>query len=130
MGTLRFFNLQPLMDGTVRGLFAGLGLNHGPAHLYLALMEASAFGLRWIVELLREHGVPINRLIATGGLPHHNRAFVEVYADVLNVDIEVHPSSQANQDPPQELPLRHNASHIHWGCPYRYAGIRQRDTPL
>lgn len=84
----------PLMDGTVRGLFAGLGLNHGPAHLYLALMEASAFGLRWIVELLREHGVPIDRLIATGGLPHHNRAFVEVYADVLNVDIEVHPSSQ------------------------------------
>ncbi|QEG39854.1 ribulokinase [Roseimaritima ulvae] len=84
----------PLMDGSLRGRFAGLGLNHGPAHLYLALMEASAFGLRWIVELLRDHGVPINRVIATGGLPHHNRAFVEVYADVLNTDIEVHPSSQ------------------------------------
>ncbi len=84
----------PLMDGSLRGVFAGLGLNHGPAHLYLALMEASAFGLRWIVELLRDHNVPIERLIATGGLPHHNRAFVEVYADVLNADIEVHPSSQ------------------------------------
>ncbi|WP_153556954.1 ribulokinase [Roseimaritima sediminicola] len=84
----------PLMDGSLRGLFAGLGLEHGPAHLYLALMEASAFGLRWIVERLREHGVPIDRFVATGGLPHHNRAFVEVYADVLNAEIEVHPSTQ------------------------------------
>jgi L-ribulokinase len=57
-------------------------------------MEASAFGLRWIVELLSEGGAPINRLIATGGLPHHNRTFVEVYADVLGMPIEIHPSKQ------------------------------------
>ncbi|QDT11052.1 ribulokinase [Planctomycetes bacterium K23_9] len=84
----------PLMDGNVRGAFTGLGLEHGPEHLYLALMEASAFGLRWIVELLRQGGVPINRFVATGGLPHHNRAFVEVYADVLGETIEIHPSTQ------------------------------------
>lgn len=84
----------PLMDGNLRGMFAGLGLNHGPAHLYLALLEASAFGLRWIVELLRENDVPIESFIATGGLPHHNRAIVEVYADVLNETIEIHPSKQ------------------------------------
>ena len=84
----------PLMDGSLRGAFAGLGLEHGPAHLYLALMEASAFGLRWIVDLLSDGGVPIDRLIATGGLPHHNRAFVDVYADVLGMPIEIHPSTQ------------------------------------
>ncbi len=84
----------PLMDGSLRGAFVGLGLEHAPEHLYLALMEASAFGLRWIVELLRDGGVPIHRLVATGGLPHHNRAFVEVYADVLGVEIEIHPSTQ------------------------------------
>ncbi len=84
----------PLMDGGLRGAFVGLGLEHGPAHLYMALMEASAFGLRWIVELLSDGGVPIDRLIATGGLPHHNRAFVEVYADVLGMPIEIHPSTQ------------------------------------
>ncbi|WDQ18137.1 ribulokinase [Rhodopirellula sp. P2] len=102
----------PLMDGSVRGAFTGLGMQHGPAHLYLALMEASAFGVRWIVEMLRHgdadlpesnqaeqgsssnRGVPIDRIIATGGLPHHNRAFVEVYADVLGMPIEIHPSSQ------------------------------------
>ncbi|MFG0261932.1 MAG: ribulokinase [Novipirellula sp. JB048] len=84
----------PLMDGSLRGAFTGLGLEHGPEHLYLALMEGSAFGLRWIVELLRDGGVPIERLVATGGLPHHNRAFVEVYAHVLGIDNEIHPSTQ------------------------------------
>ncbi len=84
----------PLMDGSLRGAFVGLGLEHGPAHLYLALMEASAFGLRWIVDLLGDGGVPIERLIATGGLPHHNRAFVQVYADVLGRPIEIHPATQ------------------------------------
>jgi L-ribulokinase len=84
----------PLMNGAVRGAFTGLGLEHGPQHLYLALMEGSAFGLRWIVEMLREGGVPIHRFVATGGLPHHNRAIVEVYADVLGTEIEIHPSTQ------------------------------------
>jgi L-ribulokinase len=84
----------PLMDGGLRGAFVGLGLEHGPHHLYAALMEASAFGLRWIVELLCDGGVAIDRLVATGGLPHHNRAIVEVYADVLGRDIEIHPSTQ------------------------------------
>ncbi len=83
----------PLMDGALRGAFVGLGLQHGPEHLYLALMEASAMGLRWIVEMLRDAGVPINRFVATGGLPHHNRAFIEVYADVLDTPIEIHPST-------------------------------------
>ncbi len=84
----------PLMKGALRGAFTGLGLQHGPQHLYLALMEGSAFGLRWIVELLRDGGIPIDRLVATGGLPHHNRAIVEVYADVLGIEIEIHPSTQ------------------------------------
>jgi L-ribulokinase len=43
----------PLMDGALKGAFAGLALHHRPAHLYRALLEASAFGVRWIVELLR-----------------------------------------------------------------------------
>ncbi len=86
----------PLMDGNLRGAFWGIGLQHGPEHFYQALMEASAFGLRWIVELLREAEVPVRRLVATGGLPHHNRGFVEVYADVLGREIEIHPATQGS----------------------------------
>lgn len=86
----------PLMDGSLRGAFTGLALHHGPAHLYRALLEASAFGLRWIVELLRDGGVPVDCFVATGGLPHHNPDLVQVYADVLDAEIEVHPSQQGS----------------------------------
>lgn len=84
----------PLMDGSLRGLFSGLHLSHKPGHLYRALMEASAFGVRWIVEVLRESGVEVSRFIATGGMPHHNPLLVQIYADVLGETIAVHPSQQ------------------------------------
>ncbi len=84
----------PLMDGGLKGGFVGLTMNHGPHHLYRSLMEASAFGVRWIVDLLRENGVPVTELVATGGLPHHNPLLVQIYADVLGLPITVHPSQQ------------------------------------
>jgi L-ribulokinase len=82
----------PLMDGSLTGVFGGLTLNHTSAHLYRALMEASAFGLKWIVDLLRKSDVPVERFVATGGLPHHNPLLVQIYADVLGEPIGVHPS--------------------------------------
>ena len=48
----------PLMDGTLKGAFTGLTLNHGPEHLYRALLEASGFGVRWIVDLLQDSTTP------------------------------------------------------------------------
>ncbi len=84
----------PYMDGRLTGQFSGLTLSHGPAHLYRATMEASAYGFRWIVELLREHDVPVTRFITSGGLPHHNPLVVQIYADVLGEAIDIHPSKQ------------------------------------
>lgn len=86
----------PLMDGNLKGAFVGLGLQHRPEHLYKALLEASAYGLRWIVELLRDGGVEVRKFVATGGLPHHNPVVVQVYADVLGESIMVHPSKQGS----------------------------------
>ena len=56
--------------------------------------HASAFGLRWIVDILREGGVPVKKFVATGGLPHHNPLLVKICADVLGEEILVHPSKQ------------------------------------
>jgi L-ribulokinase len=84
----------PLMNGSLKGAFAGLALYHRPAHLYRALLEASAFGVRWIVDLLRDGGVPVREFVATGGLPHHNPLVVQVYADVLGEIIIVPPTRQ------------------------------------
>jgi L-ribulokinase len=84
----------PLMDGSLSGAFLGLSLRHSSAHLYRALLEASAFGLCWIVDLLRQGGVPVCEFVATGGLPHHNRLYVQICADALGKPISIHPSSQ------------------------------------
>jgi len=82
----------PLMDGGLRGAFAGLTLQHRPEHVYRAVLEASACGLRWIVEALRDGGVAVERFVATGGLPHANPQFVQICADVLGERITVHPA--------------------------------------
>lgn len=84
----------PLMDGRLRGAFSGLSLDTTGAHLYRSLLEASAMGFRWIIEMMRDGGVPVHSFVATGGLPHHNPFLVQVYADVLGHPIEVHPSRQ------------------------------------
>ena len=84
----------PLMDGDLTGALTGLTLRHGPEHLYRAMLEGSAYGLRWIVELLREHGVPVKKFTATGGIPHRNRLLMQIMADVLGETILIHPSQQ------------------------------------
>ncbi len=84
----------PYMDGSLTGAFTGLTLRHDAAHLYRALLEASAFGIRWTVEILEQGGVPVRRFVATGGLPHHNPLLVQIYADVLGERITIHPSKQ------------------------------------
>jgi L-ribulokinase len=79
----------PLMDGRLRGAIVGLDLHHGPAHLYRAALEASACGLRWVVETLRDGGVAIDRVVATGGLAQGNRLFAGVVASVLGEPVFV-----------------------------------------
>ena len=81
-----------MMNGGLRGSFSGLTLQHRPEHLYRAILEASACGVRWIVDVLAEGGVPVNGFVATGGLPHHNPLMVQICADVLGQPIFIHPS--------------------------------------
>jgi L-ribulokinase len=84
----------PLMDGSLKGAFTGLTLGSSPAQMHRALIEATGFGLRWIVELFEEAAIPVKRCVATGGLPRHNPLLVRIYADILGRPIAVHPSSQ------------------------------------
>jgi L-ribulokinase len=79
----------PLMDGDLAGAVLGATLHHGPAHLYRAALEASACGLSWIVDTLRDGGVAVDRFVATGGLPQRNALFGEIVAAVLGAPIEL-----------------------------------------
>lgn len=79
----------PLMDGRLSGAFVGLTLNTKPEQMYRALMEATAFGLRWIVHTLRGAGVPVERFVASGGLPGKSPLLMQIYADVLGEEIRL-----------------------------------------
>ena len=57
----------PIFDPQARGVVAGLSLRHRRGHLYRAVYEGIAFGIRQILELMEEAGGPADRLIAVGG---------------------------------------------------------------
>jgi xylulokinase len=58
----------PLYDGQARGVVAGLSLRHRRGHLFRAVYEGIAFGIRQILELLEEAaGGPADSLVAVGG---------------------------------------------------------------
>ncbi|MFI5957492.1 FGGY-family carbohydrate kinase [Cryptosporangium sp. NPDC051539] len=58
---------SPLLDPQARGLIAGLTLRHGRGHLYRAVYEGIAYGIRQILELLDAGGGPASRIVAVGG---------------------------------------------------------------
>jgi len=85
----------PLMDGRLSGAFVGMTLGTKPEQLYRALLEATAFGVRWIVDTLRDAGVPVRRFVASGGLPAKSPLLMQIYADVLNEKICLAASDQS-----------------------------------
>ncbi|SCL23323.1 xylulokinase [Micromonospora pallida] len=57
----------PIFDPHARGVVAGLTLRHGRGHLFRAVYEGIAFGIRQILELLDTETNPVRRLVAVGG---------------------------------------------------------------
>jgi L-ribulokinase len=85
----------PLMDPRVGGGFLGVTLSTKPQQLYRATMEATAFGVRWICDTLRDAGVPVRRFVAAGGLPAKSPLLMQIYADVLDARIKLAPTDQS-----------------------------------
>ena len=84
------------MDADLTGLIAGCTLQTRPEEIYRALIEATAYGARKIVENFEEHGVPVGRICASGGIVRTNPMMMQIYADVLHREIRVLRSSQAS----------------------------------
>jgi L-ribulokinase len=76
-------NRTILVDPRLTGLIVGQTLHTTRAEIYRALIEATAFGARAIVERLGERGVPIDRVITCGGIAEKNDLFLQIYADVI-----------------------------------------------
>jgi L-ribulokinase len=88
-------NRSVLVDTGLSGLVVGLSLATRPHELYRALLEATAFGTRVIVDAFEAAGLPVDRILACGGLPQRNRLLMQIYADVLGRPLEVAGSTQA-----------------------------------
>jgi L-ribulokinase len=85
----------PHMDGRLSGGFIGLTLSTRPAQMYRALIEATAFGVKRIVDLLEDGGVPVKHFVASGGLPAKSPLLMQIYADVLGREIAIAESDQS-----------------------------------
>ena len=66
------------------GLVLGMTLATKASAMYRALIEATAFGKREIIETFNNAGVPVRQLVAAGGLPKKNELLMQIYADVTN----------------------------------------------
>lgn len=88
-------NRSVLMDADLSGVLIGLTLDTRPEDIYRALIEATAFGTRMILENFEQNGVKIDEIIAAGGLAERNELLVQIYADVTGRPIRIARSGQA-----------------------------------
>ncbi|MEA4907308.1 MAG: ribulokinase [Anaerolineaceae bacterium] len=87
-------NRSVLVDVDLTGLLIGATLATKPEEIYRALIEATAYGARIIIETFQKNGVPVHELVACGGLPEKNRLLMQIYADVTGLPIQVSASQQ------------------------------------
>ena len=83
-----------LVDHTLSGLIVGMTLATRPEDVYRALIEATAFGTRKIVETFGASGVPVTEFVAAGGLLR-NAFLMQTYANVLRMPVHTTASAQA-----------------------------------
>jgi L-ribulokinase len=87
-------NRSVLVDVDLTGLLLGATLATKAEEIYRALIEATAYGTRIIVEAFEANGVPVNEIVATGGLPDRNKLLMQIYADVTGRPIHLVESRQ------------------------------------
>jgi L-ribulokinase len=87
-------NRTVLVDPRLTGLILGQTLHTTRAEIYRALIEATAFGARAIVERIQEYGVAIDRVVCCGGIAEKNDLFMQIYADVIGAPMVVAASPQ------------------------------------
>ncbi|MGC4789307.1 ribulokinase [Micromonospora sp. DT178] len=81
-------NRSVLMDHELSGVLVGLTLATRPEEIWRALLEATAFGARTVVDAFTAAGVAVDELTVAGGLTD-NRLLLRIYADVLGRPLHV-----------------------------------------
>ncbi len=87
-------NRSVLVDTDLSGVLLGMNLQTKPEEIYRALLEATAFGTRKIIDAFTQNSLAVDELYVCGGLPHKNRLLLQIYADITNRVINVADSIQ------------------------------------
>jgi L-ribulokinase len=87
-------NRSVLVDHELSGVIVGQTLETTCVDQYRALLEATAFGTRMIVQTFIDSGVPVTELVVAGGLLK-NRLLMQIYADAVGLPLSTVPSTQA-----------------------------------
>jgi L-ribulokinase len=82
-------NRSILVDADLTGLLLGLRLGTRPEEIFRALIEATAFGTRQVIEAFESKGIPVKNLVACGGLPQKNKLLMQIYSDVTGREIKI-----------------------------------------
>jgi L-ribulokinase len=85
----------PDANQRLKGAITGIQLGTDAPRLYRALVDATAFGSRAIVERFRSSGIPIEGVIAIGGVAKKSPFVMQTVANVMNMDIAVSAADQA-----------------------------------
>lgn len=88
-------NRSVLVDIDLSGMFIGMNLLTKPEEMFRALVEATAYGTRMIIETFRENNIDVKRFFAAGGIAEKDPFTMQIYADVINIPIKIAGSTQA-----------------------------------
>jgi L-ribulokinase len=88
-------NRSVLVDVDLTGMILGMNLQTKPEEIYRALIEATAYGTKMIVDTFKENGVKIDELYACGGIAEKNAFAMQIYSDVTGMEIKISASPQA-----------------------------------
>jgi L-ribulokinase len=89
-------NRSLLVDAGLSGMIVGMTLGTRAPEIYRALIEATAFGTKIIIDAFEERGIAVQELVAAGGLAERNKLLVQIYADVTGREFRVAGSSQCS----------------------------------
>ncbi len=87
-------NRNILTDPDLTGLIIGQTLLSTDAEIYRALIEATAFGARRIVEQMETYGVKIRQVVNCGGIAEKNPLVMQIYANILGRPMAIARSAQ------------------------------------
>jgi L-ribulokinase len=84
----------PDANQELKGVLSGLNLGSDAPRMFRAIVEATCFGAKAIVDRFNHEGVPVKGLIGLGGVAKKSPFIMQMMADVMNMPIRIHKSEQ------------------------------------